>query len=295
MNRLMLSTAVLLMVLSPALPAAETPRYGDWQGADERLLQLVDELQIIVDEGRTARAGHPAFLDDLQQTLDRYRVPRRVLLLGDDFRDGDYSAAPAWSVVEGRWEVEPGGWLHSATAPPAADTARGDESQRDRNVRLLIGILGELSRDKGSGGTAESLPTRAVIRTEVGIDNAFTVELTLDGEGGTTAVAVVQGASLQTGYRLVHGVDGSWELFRYRRGVAESLGRSTASAPSGSDASPRKLTWRRAQDGTMTVGVDGTSLLEVRDLTYRQPFDGIALINDGGDWRYGELAVYAER
>ncbi|HEY5718885.1 MAG TPA: hypothetical protein VIW02_00750, partial [Gammaproteobacteria bacterium] len=205
--------ALLLLACSATLPAAEN-RYGDWRAADRELESLVDQLQQLLDAGRQARAGHPTFLDDLQALVDRYRQPRRTLLLEETLADGETRQAPAWTASGSAWRVSDGR-LHSQVLPAPG----GGGTQRERNVKLLIGILGELTGDGSGEGAAGASDVPAQLRTELAIDNAFALELTLErrGSGGEFAIGILQGASPASGYRLLHAADGRWQLERHRR------------------------------------------------------------------------------
>jgi hypothetical protein len=41
----------------------------------------------------------------------------------------------------------------------------------------------------------------------------------------------------------------------------------------------------------MVVKVDGAQVMEVTDRSYRDPFDGIALVNGGGDYALRSITI----
>lgn len=300
-------TAVAGLLLAIALPfaaAAQESRYGEWrseaQQTEQELQRLVEELQAIVAEGRRAQAAHPTFLQDLQALVDRYRRPRRVVFLRDDFDDGNFDRAPEWDVVQGRFEVDPRGALLTYL-PVDEPTAQRDEL--DPNARIIFGIIDEMTRERGTGNAERDRDAPRVQRyrlaTSAHVDNDFTLELTLRSHGnrwGGTQVGVYQGKRLRSGYRLVYRAgDGPLQLVALRRGRPAILAQAATRGLGLDDGRAHRVAWTRDGDGTMRVSIDERELLRVLDNSYRDPFTGVVLVNDGGRYRFDDLVVYAER
>ena len=51
----------------------------------------------------------------------------------------------------------------------------------------------------------------------------------------------------------------------------------------------------RDTDGGMTVSVDGGRVLSATDRSFRDPFSGITIANDGGDYSIREITVCGDR
>ena len=71
------------------------------------------------------------------------------------------------------------------------------------------------------------------------------------------------------------------------------MGRS-AGAVALEDKKTHRIGWTRRADGSMTVSVDGKALIRARDQGLRDPFDGLALVNRGGDFIVKSVAVWGE-
>ena len=51
------------------------------------------------------------------------------------------------------------------------------------------------------------------------------------------------------------------------------------------------LQWTRDRNGEMTVSVDGDRVIEARDRSFKDPFDGFVMVNEGGDFAVDEVTV----
>ncbi len=98
-----------------ARPAgAQEGRYASWQDpsrtapAGKGAQELVDKLLTMIEEAEKSRAADPRFLRDLRDLAGRFDAPWRKTLFSDDFRDGDFTAGPAWTVTAGRFWIEKG-------------------------------------------------------------------------------------------------------------------------------------------------------------------------------------------
>ncbi|MDX1776327.1 MAG: hypothetical protein R3297_07070, partial [Desulfobulbales bacterium] len=230
---ILLRTAVLILficcVFNPALPglAAEGSRYGQWQTAENQLEKMIKELDQIIAAGIKAKAAHPDFLKDLQNTLDLYRIPKKTVLFSDDFADNDFSSNPVWQIRQGEYIIDRYGSLYSSVAikkpPPPKEEGTEEDSGGDRGIRVLLGVLNELAKDdmENQAGTETPLD-QAVISSNAHIPNSFILEYTFRSTSnwGKTSIGVFQGDELKSGYHLIYqalpGQDRPMQLIRYR-------------------------------------------------------------------------------
>ncbi len=257
----------------------------------------------------------------------------REALIRDDFTDGDYTDDPRWTVGSGDFSVDPVLGLRTMVALPEAgwsltedaiDTIietgdalleSGDEllessdelleSGKEAIDDLLSGEtkLGDLfesdeeevvTEDTGADG-----PEPAEITLEAAIPNAFLLEMEMTsriaGEGAQLEIDLFQGRGGSAGYRLSYlpGARPALVLSRFnRRGVTvigEHGGRLGLE-----DGASHMIALSRESDGTMTASVDGTPLVRVKSSALDDPFDGVSLVNGGGDYAIRSIAVYGD-
>ena len=60
------------------------------------------------------------------------------------------------------------------------------------------------------------------------------------------------------------------------------------------DGQSHTLELVREDDGTMTATVDGAELIRVNSSKLDDPFDGVSLVNGGGDYAIRSIAVYGD-
>jgi len=296
---------------------------------------LARELEALIDEAESARAADPRFLQDLRDRIAAHladATPREVLIR-DDFSDGDYTDDPPWDVVSGDFSVDRRLGLRTTIALSGADTktirlsldalldkeiilGTKDEliddaeelfdKSKDAVGDLLSGekklgdLLGggddddEVKEDTGEG------PEPAEIVLEADIPNAFALELEMmSGVAHRDAqfeIDLFQGRGGSAGYRLSYlaGSDPGLLLSRFGRRGAEVLGEHD-DALSLEDGKSHMLALVRESDGTMMVTVDGTELIRVKSSALEDPFDGLSLINGGGDYAVRSIAIYGDQ
>lgn len=110
------------------------------------------------------------------------------------------------------------------------------------------------------------------------------------------AIGPYQGAGRNDGYRIAYSPNGRpWlALLRLsRRGatVLDSVDRPAA----GDSGASHALKWSRRRDGTMTFSIDGFEALRAIDRGYRDPFAGVTVVNEGGDFIMQSLAIKETR
>ena len=57
------------------------------------------------------------------------------------------------------------------------------------------------------------------------------------------------------------------------------------------DGQPHTLIWTRDRAGTMVVKLDGQVLMQTTDRGYQDPFDGLAVVNSGGDYAFRRVTI----
>ncbi|MDP6603258.1 MAG: hypothetical protein QGG17_03580 [Rhodospirillales bacterium] len=289
-------------------PAGAQERYGTWndpnqtEGATGAVQEVVDELKRLVGEAEKTRSADPVFLRDLRELARRYDWPWRAELLGDDFADGDFTANPAWTVTQGRYYIEPGYGLRSVVAAPAPASPRPaqGEDRKDLATEIIGSILGQALGQKSKGQTAvrPDAPALAAIHVGVPITNAFAIRIGLTSweKHGQIEFDLFQGGDRAAGYRLAYrpGDSGALELL-----AASARGTGVIDAdpspPALEDRRTHLIEWTRDAFGDMTVSVDGDARIKIADRRFRDPFDGFAVINRGGDYILSRITIHGTK
>jgi hypothetical protein len=295
----------LLIAALAAFPAYAQSRYSTWSnpdgGAGGADGGLVEELNTLIDEAEKARAADPVFLRDLRAAIARHSNAWTSEVLRDDFRDGDFTHDPAWTVESGKYWIEKGYGLRSAVTPEAA--SGGASGGRDvSKEELAAAVLGGLLNKALGGKTTTTQDTQgaaartasAKIYAKAQVPNAFslTAEITSWKKEGAFALGPYQGAR-SSGYKLVYhpGQRRSLELIRYStRGasVVEAFDQPLDLE----DSRAHVVQWNRTAQGEMTVKVDGKEVIRATDRSFRDAFSGIALENLGGDYVLARISVF---
>lgn len=299
----MRSAVLLGACLLAATPLAAQQGYSTWSDPkakaveDNRVQTLIDELGGLIDKADQARAADPRFLGDLRDLVRRYDRPWRKLLLADDFGDGDFTANPPWQVTAGSSNIEAGWGLRSFVEPRARAPAPSQkkESGRDAAMLLLQGILKKATREKTTDAAhqAPAEPAVGAIHTAVATTAGFsmTVELTSWKSPGRLELGPYQGAGRDGGYRLIY-VPGK-VLTLARVGARGSSVVDTTKQPvSLEDKQTHRLEWGRHADGAMTVSLDGAEVISTSDRGVRGGFDGVLMVNRGGDFLVKRIAFH---
>ena len=136
--------------------------------------------------------------------------------------------------------------------------------------------------------------SRAELYTRMVISNSFSVQLELlsSKADGRFEIAVFQGYARAVGYRLAYnaGASPSFELLRFGRSGARVLARLDKAVKL-EDGYRHLILFSRDESGGMSVSLDGGTLVQTSDKSFRDPSNGIALINDGGDFAVREISV----
>ncbi len=296
------------------------------QDATAKAEQLIDELRALIEQGRQQRAADRAYLQELEDLVARYDWPWQRTLLADDFsQEGPAPAAP-WRVIEPEWRLDWRHGLRSVVRPPAQaqGQAQPQAQQRQEEQRqptaeeaakqIIGGLLQEALRGRDGQreqSSAEQQPQQstddpgyAAVQAPLNLPNAFAVTLQVSRRAlGEVAqprldVGVYQGQRTDTGYRLVlrpGAGDGAASLSLLKLGTGGTS--STLEIWNGdlglAGDQARTLQWTRDRQGRMQVALDGQTVFSVVDRGYNDPFDGVVVINSGGDFALRQARVQA--
>ena len=293
---------------------AQEGRYGPWpeEGprdplaarADDELQKMVDELRGLVDQAAQSRAADYRFLRDLRALVRRYEWPWRERVLYDDFRDGDFIRGVPWTVADGQFWIDSQAGLRSIVdlAPPP-----GISEEFFRIILQELGGYGAAGQGQPAGPPAQQPgygygppppPPRAEIYTAGVVPDGFAIDLVLNARGaaGGFAFGPYQGPAREAGYRLVYSPDARYRLELHRvSGPAVNVVQFYAGDLDLGDGRDHHVEWTRDADGDMKVLVDGDVLIETFDRGFAGDFDGVTLVNRGGDYGVRRIAVYAIR
>lgn len=288
-----LLVGLIAVLLSSPLQAEE--RYSPWSNPDaptptpDKTDELLKELSRLIDAAERDRAANPRFLEDLRKLSSKYGLSSPMALgrivLSDNFKDGDYTVNPTWKVISGEYWVE-GGWgLRSAVTPPSDSSSDNRNLDETSKTIQMIGKI--LEHAAGNRDAARAAAVRsAIIFTERRISNQFAVELELSSwqtVHGGLKFGLYQGTARAGGYRLSYEPNRGFDLVRFSSREERILARGKKTA-SLEDQKTHLVKWLRDKDGKMSVYLDGVEIISIEDRGYRDPFDGVEIVNSGGDY-----------
>jgi hypothetical protein len=294
------TVAFVMLATAGGAIADDDSRYSSWDNDSDTLHQLADELNGMIDAAERARAADPVFLQDLREKLAQYVKHKQTELMKDDFQDGDFTRGQRWTVASGEFSVDGALGLRSAVRQPTTTTGQSqteDETIKGKVSSLLGDLLGDKNQAKDAPAAAEATVQRTEIFTNEVISNAFTLvfELTSQAPSATAGrfeIDVFQGAARAAGYRLAYlpGQTPSLELLTFGRRGVFALGEHSAELNL-EDGFRHKIELARGTDNVMRVLVDGTELISATSTAFGDPFNGIAMVNEGGDYAVRQITV----
>jgi len=299
----------MFLLMSTAGEAQQQSRYKEWQAQPQTgdMPELLDNLRKLTDQAAQAKAADPNFLNDLRKLTaayqDRYAYAHQwpAKLVHDDFRDGDFTRGPAWTVVGGPWQVVTRGnaqALHSAIArPQAAAPAPSAPAAPATGQDVVTGVLGAIVRQQtgiGAPGQQQPAPAQptaaqpaptATIVLPTPITNAFAIRLELASRdaGGRFDFGPYLGQHSDSSYRVAYtpAADSGLVLSRVTSQGTKLLGSATGKV-SLEDDKTHVIDWRRDKAGKMTVALNGKTVIEATDTEIGKPLDGLVMVNGGG-------------
>ena len=276
-------------------------------GESDRLQALIKELNEQFDRGEGERLIDPWFLRDLRQTLGRYEWPWGKRLFSDDFSGRGPQPDPPWKVTAGEFLMDWRFGLRSVVKQ-RTEVRQGEQtrpSEKEAMVQLFGQILQEALQDKPKEQEREperpSEPGYAAVIAPVAITNAFALRLEMtsrqvDASSPRFEFGPYQGANATAGYRLAYvpgakaGVP-SLELVRLSPHGTVSTIELYDKPLKLEDGKAHVIEWTRDRRGRMVVKIDGSQVMDVTDRRLRDPFDGLAVVNDGGDYALRSLTI----
>jgi peptidoglycan hydrolase-like protein with peptidoglycan-binding domain len=211
----------------------------------------------------------------------------KVLVVRDDFSDGDFVNNPSWQVLAQDFRVASGALTSTVAAPV-------QPSNEDVGKDLLKGVLGEVlgvQVPSRSNTGAIALGTRPFdapfnmrVRLRETADGAVRMHIgSYVGTNASNGYRVVYDSSAARPLAIVAGLENSTET------VA-----STAQAPALDDGAWHDLLFSRDAEGHMSVAIDGAVALAGEDRRIGGSQNGISFMNAAGSWEIDTVEVTTE-
>ena len=259
------------------------------------LSDLLNELQVKIKDADERMIAHPNFLKELQAIVDKYRSRLREVYFSEDFKDGDYTNNPRWTVLSGQFIVTSRGRLQSRLDVERPVEKPAAESESDLFGSIFKEVIRSATEKKDEKATSREVE-EASIRTAADIGPAFEVDLELvsESEWGSMEIVLLGGDTLTPYYRMVYQAAPSSsrpiQIFR-DRGSHKYLIEEALKYPVLDDGLPHRIQWIRDSQGNMKVLVDEQEVLSTVESYYNKAFSGISLVNRGGVYEWGPITI----
>ncbi len=270
---------------------------------DSQIKALIKELRSQFDRGEKERLIDPWYLRDLRKVLGSYENTWDTVLFSDDFSGRGPLPDSPWQITAGEFLIDWRYGMRSVIEAPAPAPAPEPKAKKD-TVQQLFGQLLQQTLQGNQNqqqAAAPAAPSYAAAIAPVKITNAFALRLEMTARSVQGVVeprfefGPYQGANAGAGYRLAYNPGAargtpSLELLRLSsRGI--STLEITDKAVKFEDGKLHVIEWTRDRGGRMMIRVDDVEVISVTDRSFRDPFDGIALVNSGGDYALRGIAV----
>lgn len=272
-----------------ALSQLSAQQYRPWQGNANNLQGMFNELKQMIREADRAGAADPAFLDDLNDFVQRYErfgtnngnnnppaVGWSRVVLSENFRDGDYTRNPSWVVRSGNWRIDTNG--SNIGLRSSVYSAYAGNSQN-----VAQALLGALFQQPGQQNVAAQV---AQIGVAANIPNGFQlkVEFNSRAAGGRIDFVVTNvqnAASYVVSYTPGSG-NGIQLLKVTNRGT--NILASSNSNISLEDGRYHVVELNRDGRGDMNVLVDNRVVARSSDNSLNRGFNDFTIANGGGTY-----------
>ena len=263
---------------------------------ENRTLELVDHLKSLIRSTEQNPKSSYWLTQQLRDLVHRYDWPWRVSLLHEDFRDGDYTYNPRWTVSNGDFWITRDLRLRSVFDPPSRTRVISDRRTGSPAIEILQDILwgdsGNYQREP------QAISQAPEIYTALPISNAFAAKLQLKFKNfpdsdNRLEFGPYQGNERESGYRLAYesGTVPSFTLMRSapsRSAVVEIYEGGTNL----DDGNLHVIEWRRGNDGEMVVLLDEKEIIRTIDRAYSGSFDGFTIVNKGGVYEFKDISLF---
>ncbi len=271
---------------------------------------MIDELKDMLDKAENQRLADPWFIQDMREVLQQYDWPWSNTVYDATFQTASRRPPEPWDVRAGRFRVDGSLGLRSVFYPrePAQEESRsGGTSSTGEAVGQLLGQIIKQSLDDGSDSDrrreeAEPEIEAAIATLPVGFANAFALHVSLtvrplETQGRQVlAFGPYQGSNAIAGYRLVYqpdAVEGGFSMIkRSSRGTVSTI-EIADGALDLTDGAKHEILWTRNPRGRMKVTVDGRQVMNIKDRGFSDPFAGVVIRNEGGDYAFNRIAIEA--
>jgi len=163
----------------------------------------------------------------------------------------------------------------------------GEEIDRTKEV-----IAKEQAAKTAERAAAQN--TRAELYTRVVVSNSFSIQMDMVSSkaDGRFEFDVFQGYERSAGYRMAYnaGASPSFELIRFGRSGERRLATHDRAIKL-EDGDRHQIVFSRDEFGGMSVALDGKTLVQVGNRSFRDPFSGITMANEGEEFAVREISV----
>lgn len=292
-SRIGIGLVLMSIVASPCRAQTEAI-----PAADKRTLELVDQLKDVIQKSERDPRSDQRMIRQLRDLVQRYDWPWRVALLNDDFRDGDYTYNPIWTVRSGDFWVARGSGLRTSYDANRQVRRPAERRSDSSALGLLEGIITGRREADGRVQPQQVSTAPAEIYTPLKISNAFAIKMQInvsDDRFGNTGFEFGPYLSdeRESGYRLIYegGPQRSFTLLRVapRRSAVIETYEQNASLE---DGKMHLIEWRRTSDGEMVVLLDDKEIMRTTDRGYSDAFAGFTFVNRAGDYELKRVAIF---
>ena len=266
------------------------------QETDDRMGELLRELDSLIDRGAEQGLADPWFLDDLRALSARYGETWPVVLLDHRFDSQGSSPKAPWQIRQGNMKMD---WSRGLRSQVERGGGAQDRSDEEVVGEIIGGLLGQALGTNQNQQASPDPSEPALALADMRVTNAFQLEAVVSARplqrsaGGGMELGVYQGSN--AGYRVMlepgEGSGGVISLVAVSsRGSVRDLASATFERDVLNDE-PFTLLWSRRPDGAMSVQLADQPLLSVADRSFQDPFDGLLIGNRGGDFAGRQITV----